>query len=39
MEDITFCLQVAKKNTLESSKNDGLAYIKYNIVSLIILYY
>jgi hypothetical protein len=39
MEDIVFYLQIAKKITLESSKNDGLAHIKYKIVSPIILYY
>jgi hypothetical protein len=31
--------QRAKRNTLESSKNGGLVHIKYNIVSLTILYY
>jgi hypothetical protein len=39
MGDIVFYLQIVKKNTLETSKNDGLAHIKYNIISPIILYY
>jgi hypothetical protein len=34
-----FGFQRVEKNTLESSKNNGLAHIKYNIVFQIIMYY